>query len=83
MPKLLVDRFTADSVGQFRAAAHIRNEDAWRLATSGRGSAAIYLWGYAAEMLVKAAYFHLIGFAENRAISLPDLLQVKENATGS
>ena len=83
MPKLLVDRFTDDSVGQFRAAAHVRNEDAWHLATSGRGAAAIYLWGYAAEMLVKAAYFHLIGFPENKAISLSNLYQAKTVATGT
>ena len=73
MPKLLVNRFTDDSVGQFRVAAHIRNEDAWHLATSGRGAAAIYLWGYAAEMTVKAAWFDLIGFPESKTISTLDL----------
>jgi len=83
VPKLLVDRFTNDSVGQFRAAAHIRNEDAWHLATSGRGAAAIYLWGYAAEITVKAAWFDLVGFPKNRAISLSDLRQAKSLATAT
>ncbi|OHB69676.1 MAG: hypothetical protein A2V70_16355 [Planctomycetes bacterium RBG_13_63_9] len=80
MPKLLVNRFTDDSVGQFRVAAHIRNEDAWHLATSGRGAAAIYLWGYAAEMTVKAAWFDLIGFPESKTISTSDLRKAIEVA---
>ena len=83
MPKLLVERFTDDSVAQFRAAAHIRNEDAWHLARSGRGAAAIYLWGYAAEMTVKAAWFELLRFPEHRAISLSDLRQAKQVAVGT
>lgn len=83
MPKLLVERFTDDSVAQFRAAAHVRNEDAWRLATSGRGAAAIYLWGYVAEMTVKAAWFDLIGFPESKAISISDLRSAVRLATGN
>lgn len=35
--------------------------------------AAIYLWGYVAEMTVKAAYFAVVGFADTQHITLPDL----------
>ena len=73
MPKLLVDRLAPDSIAEFRAAARIRNEDAWVLARSGRGLAAVYLWGYVAEMILKASWFSLIGFPERRAISPADL----------
>lgn len=73
MPKLLVDRFTDDTIRQFRAAARIRNEDAWRLSAAGRGAAAIYLWGYVAEMTLKAAWFELAGFAPDQAVGPRDL----------
>ena len=52
----------------FARRRRIRNEDAWRLAAAGRGAAAIYLWGYAAEMTLKAAWFTLIDFRQDRAI---------------
>ena len=73
MPRLLIDRLQADCVSQFRAAAVIRDRDAWHLARAGRGTAAIYLWGYAAEMTLKAAWFSLLGFSENRPIDRTDL----------
>lgn len=69
MPKLLVSRFTDDTIRQFRAAARIRNEDARGLAAAGRLAAAVYLWGYVAEMTLKAGWFSLIGFAENQGIT--------------
>ena len=39
------------------------------LAAVGRRTGAIYLWGYTAEMTLKAAYFSLIGMAETDAIT--------------
>ena len=80
MPKLLVARFSEDSISQFRAAARVRNDDAWRLASAGRGAAAIYLWGHVAEMLLKAAWFSLIGYRPDRAIRLVDLRKAIEAA---
>lgn len=73
MPKLLVERLTDDTIRQFRAAARIRNEDAWQLAREGRRAAAVYLWGYVAEMTVKAAWFALNGFTLDRPITPRDL----------
>lgn len=83
MPKLLIHRFAEDSISQFRIAARIRNEDAWRLASAGRCAAAIYLWGYVSEMTLKAAWFALIGFPESRSISPSDLRSARMMAVGT
>ena len=64
MPRLLKQRFQPDSIAQFRVSARIRHEDASQLARSGRGLAAIYLWGYVAEMTLKAAYFAQAGYSD-------------------
>jgi len=85
MPRLLVNRFVPDSIVQFRATAAIRNEDAWQLARAGRRTAAIYLWGYAAEMTLKAAWFALIRHPEHSPILAKDLrtaVQVAQNNYG-
>jgi hypothetical protein len=44
-----------------------------RLAAQGHGTAAVYLWGYVAEMTLKAAWFTLLGFPETRTITFQDL----------
>jgi len=81
LPALIVDRFTDDSIAQFRASACIRNEDAKILADSGRGAAAIYLWGYVAEMILKAACFTLLGYRKTQPISMHDLRSAHKLAT--
>lgn len=73
MPKALVRRCQPDSIQEFGAAAHQRFLDGISAAASERRTAAIYLWGYAAEMVLKAAYFRVIGFATTQAITFPDL----------
>lgn len=57
MPKRLPNRFQPDCIAEFRAAALQRSLDAIALEAAGRRSGAIYLWGYVAEMILKAAYF--------------------------
>jgi hypothetical protein len=42
---------------------------------TGNRTAAIYLWGYAAEMILKAAYFTLSGLADLDAITVPGHIQ--------
>jgi hypothetical protein len=79
---LLVARFAPDSIAQFFAAARVRDVDAQQLALAGRGTAAIYLWGYAAEMTLKGAWFALIGFAEDQVISSADLGSAEKQANG-
>jgi len=83
MPKLLVQRFAADSISQFRIAAVVRDQDAERLATGGHHAAAIYLWGYVAEMTLKAAWFALIGFQQHQAITVSDLNWARTSAKQS
>jgi hypothetical protein len=73
MPTYLLDRCQPDCIREFRAAALERFEDGLSSEDAGRRTAAIYLWGYAAEMTIKAAYFAATGFAEGRMIAMSDL----------
>jgi hypothetical protein len=68
------------TIRTFRAAAKLRYDEACGLAHRGDRLAAIYLWGYCAEMLFKAAYFRLIGWAPGQLITLTDLNQAKSHA---
>jgi hypothetical protein len=75
MPRRLIDRCQPDSIREFRAAARQRYQDGLALAAAGNRTAAIYLWGYATEMILKAAYFSLFGLAEDDVISVPGHIQ--------
>jgi hypothetical protein len=55
----LPDRWQPESIREFRAAARQRFDDGLALAAAGRRTGAIYLWGYSAEMTLKAAHFSL------------------------
>jgi hypothetical protein len=70
MPRSLPARWQPESIREFRAAALRRYEEGISLALAGREyrTGAIYLWGYAAEMTLKAAYFRLLGLAETAVI---------------
>lgn len=68
MPRLLIDRCRDDSIREFRSAARHRFDDALALAAAGQRTGAIYLWGYVAEMTLKAAYFSAIGVADTATI---------------
>jgi hypothetical protein len=70
MPKRLPGRWQPESIREFDASARERFEDGLALAGQGRRTGAIYLWGYSAEMLVKAAYFRLAGLGETDGITL-------------
>ena len=69
MPRRLLERCHPDSIREFRAAARQRFDDAMTLAGRGRRTGAIYLWGYTVEMIIKAAYFALLGLAESDVIT--------------
>jgi hypothetical protein len=70
VPKRLRQRWRPDSIREFRAAARQRFDDGLELAGRGRRTGAIYLWGYSAEMTLKAAYFALTGVASATALTL-------------
>jgi hypothetical protein len=73
MPRPLPDRFQPDSIAEFRAAARQHFFDASALETADRRTAAVYLWGYVAEMILKAAFFNVSGFPERQPITRNDL----------
>lgn len=73
MPRSLLERCQPDSIREFRAAARQRFQDAVSAAASDRRTAAVYLWGYAAEVTLKGAYFRLIGFGSTLVITPLDL----------
>ena len=75
MPKRLIDRCQPDSIREFRASAAQRYSDGLALVAAAHRTAAIYLWGYAAEMTLKAAYFTMLGIAEDHTITVPGHIQ--------
>jgi hypothetical protein len=64
---------TNHTVRGFRTAARLRYSEAERLANAGDRLAGVYLCGYAAEMLLKAAFFRLQGKQPNDPITIHDL----------
>jgi hypothetical protein len=80
MPKRLVERLRSDSIHEFRCAAKERIADGDALAAVGRGLAAIYLWGYAAEMALKASFFEASLYNSRRPIEKLDLHSAKPRA---
>ncbi len=75
MPKRLPARWQPESIREFRASALQRFEDGLALAALGHRTGAIYLLGYSAEMILKAAYFRLIGLNETDVITWPGHIQ--------
>jgi hypothetical protein len=68
MPKRLPARWQPESIREFRASAQRRFDEGMALAANGYRTGAIYLWGYSAEMLLKAAYFSVLGRAETAGL---------------
>ena len=71
MPRQLLARCQPDSIREFLDSAKERYHDGLVAAGQGRSLAAIYLWGYSAEMNLKAAYFRLIGVGLNVHLTMP------------
>ena len=69
MPRRLLERCGPDSIREFRSAGRQRFDDGLALAAVGRRTGAIYLWGYAAEMILKSAYFSVVGLDESAEIT--------------
>ncbi len=80
MPRTLINRCQPDSIREFRAAAAERYLDGASAAHAGRRTAAIYLWGYVAEMTLRAAYFDAIGYPLGRHITAADLRAASNNS---
>jgi hypothetical protein len=65
---------------EYRTAAALRYREGLSLAESGYRTAAIYLWGYVAESLLKAAILELQGFRESQTVQVADLFRLKQQA---
>jgi hypothetical protein len=70
------------NIREFRLAATLRYNEGRRLVLAGDRLAGIYLWGYATEMLLKAAYFRLIRCGPITAITMADLQPARTYAIG-
>jgi hypothetical protein len=68
------------TIEEFRMAARLHFREASRLAVAGDRLAAIYLGGYAAEMLLKAAYFRLAGKGPAAPISTQEMYNARSYA---
>ena len=75
MPKRLTDRLKPDSIDEFIAAACERYCDGIELAGQSRRTAAIYLFGYSAEMLLKASYFRAVGVSRSASLGMQSHLR--------
>ena len=69
MPKRLPARWQPESIREFRTSARRRFDEGMALAAAGYRAGAIYLWGYSAEMILKAAYFSLLGRSETAVLT--------------
>jgi hypothetical protein len=74
VPKRLLNRWQPECIREFRAAARERYNDGLVLVGQGRRTGAIYIWGYCAEMVLKAAYFS-ITMGETDVITWPGHIQ--------
>src|SRR5687767_599132 len=80
----LIQRLSADhTIREFRTAALMRLREATHLAVAGHRLGAVYLSGYSAEMLLKAAYFRLSGWGLTAPIALADIQGAKVHATST
>lgn len=72
MPQTLLTRFSGgDSICSFREAARRRYADGLHAADSGdreRRTVAVYLWGYAVEMTLKAAVYRTLGYSDGQPL---------------
>jgi len=73
MPKLLPERFATECINEFELAALERFADANQLVRSGRRTGAIYVYGYVVEMLLKSAYFRILGSSDMQVLTIADL----------
>lgn len=80
MPIRSLFRSVPETILGFEAAAEEKYEDGFNLmATASQGNG-VYLMGYAAEMLLKSAYFRVVGLGHNVPITRNELNQARSDA---
>lgn len=80
MTVCIEQRLKPDSIDEFRRAANDRFHDADRLFATKNRVGCIYLCGYVVEMLLKASFFTLSGFASVTPITPAHLAGAKQSA---
>ncbi len=71
---------TSETIQGFEAAAEEKYEDGFNLMAYASPGNGIYLMGYAAEMLLKSAYFRVAGLGIHTPITKSHLTQAKTDA---
>jgi len=69
-----------ETIKGFEAAAEAKYEDGFNLMAYVSPGNGVYLMGYAAEMLLKSAYFRIAGFSTQTPITKQHLSQAKADA---
>ena len=80
MPIRSLAQSTPESITGFEAAAEEKYEDGFNLMASPSPGNGVYLMGYVAEMLLKSAYFRLIGLSATATITRTELNQARSAA---
>ena len=80
MPIRPLAQSAPETVQGFEAAAEEKYEDGFNLMATASPGNGIYLMGYAAEMLLKAAYFRVIGLADTVPITRQRLRDARADA---
>lgn len=69
-----------ETIQGFEAAAEDKYEDGFNLMASASPGNGVYLMGYAAEMLLKSAYFRVAGLSVSAPITRQELSQARADA---
>jgi len=80
MPVRSLAQSTPETIQGFEAASEEKYEDGFNLMATASPGNGIYLMGYAAEMLLKAAYFRVIGLAATVPITRQHLRNARAEA---
>ncbi len=80
MPIRLQVQATLETILGFETAAEEKYEDGFNLMASNSPGNGVYLMGYAAEMLLKAAYFRFKGLPEVDPLTFQHLKQARQDA---
>jgi len=81
MPIRSLIQSAPETIQGFEAAAEEKYEDGFNLLASDSPGSGVYLMGYAAEMLLKSAYFRIAGLGVNTPITRQELAQARAEAT--
>ena len=80
MPIRSLIQSVPETIQGFEAAAEEKYEDGFNLLAFISPGNGVYLMGYAAEMLLKSAYFRVVSLGVNTPITKQELAQARTDA---